>query len=353
MRSDRLVTDILTFENAEKPHVAKATACAFDLNKAFEQRELRIEQERATTDPERLDRLEKKFEELTDLVKSLATTISHIALSQQNHIINIQDTPSEELSTKESQAIQRPDPPKPSKHTKAKPKGLERFDEFYQHYPRKKSRGHAEEAWRNVAEPEQEKAILGAKAYAKQVNEEKIEARYIKHPATWLNGKCWEDQDLQTLEPHNALQENATSKENQGNAHSGVKYLNETDQKVHEALKKTIRPETYRSWFTDFHFVETNQRRTIFLAKSKRYAEEIYKRFRIQLGNVAREILGADSFKIEHVSQATKVSLPSCIPQSPTPVQSNTKRVGGGNFFEQIRQSIEEAIAFKASKTHA
>lgn len=398
MRSDGLVTDISRFEDAEKLHVAKATAYVFDLKKIldkkkqdteeqrkaavrkrveelydeidelecsiseeyrefsencereFEKHNARMELDEAVI--ERQERLEKRFEELTDLVKSLATSISHIALSQQNRIINITDTPSEELPTKESQAIQRPELPKPSKHKKAKLKGLERFEEFYQHYPRKKSRGHAEKAWLKIAEPEQEKAILGAKAYAKRTTEEKTEDRYIKHPATWLNGKCWEDQDLQTLEPHNALQENATSKENQGNAHSGVKYLNETDQKAHEALKKIIRPETYRAWFTDFHFVEVryygaegNTKYVVFSAKSERYAKEIYNRFRIPLGTVAREILGADSFKIEHVSQATRVSSPSCIPQSPTPVQSNTKRVGGtrpvGNLFEQLRQSIE------------
>ena len=70
----------------------------------------------------------------------------------------------------------------------------EEFDNWYQHYPRKVSRGAAEKALARVRREgaSLETLIEGAKRYAGQVAGQ--EARYIKHPATWLNGKCWLDE---------------------------------------------------------------------------------------------------------------------------------------------------------------
>ncbi len=70
----------------------------------------------------------------------------------------------------------------------------EEFDDWYQRYPRKVSRGAAERAFATARNSgvSLESLIKGVKHYAGQVAGQ--EARYIKHPATWLNGKCWLDE---------------------------------------------------------------------------------------------------------------------------------------------------------------
>ena len=70
----------------------------------------------------------------------------------------------------------------------------EEFDNWYQHYPRKVACGHAEKAFAATlgSGVSLQTLIAGAKRYAAQVADKEV--RYIKHPATWLNGKCWLDQ---------------------------------------------------------------------------------------------------------------------------------------------------------------
>ena len=70
----------------------------------------------------------------------------------------------------------------------------EEFDNWYQHYPKKVSRGAAERAFGTALRggASLETLIEGAKRYAGQVAGK--ESRFIKHPATWLNGKCWLDE---------------------------------------------------------------------------------------------------------------------------------------------------------------
>jgi len=87
------------------------------------------------------------------------------------------------LSTKSKRKLTRPDPAV-----------LEAFPRFYQAYPRHKGRQDAEKAWLKL-NPGAEviTVIMGAvERYAAEVRD--TEAKYILHPATWLNGKRWEDE---------------------------------------------------------------------------------------------------------------------------------------------------------------
>lgn len=87
-------------------------------------------------------------------------------------------------------------PPKDEKPAKEKIDYTEDFLEFYALYPRKVAKQQALKAytrWRNEG-IEREVIISGLNNYKKYIAEEKIEAVYIKHPATWLNSKGWEDE---------------------------------------------------------------------------------------------------------------------------------------------------------------
>ena len=66
----------------------------------------------------------------------------------------------------------------------------EEFDQWWEHTPRKIAKGNARKAFKAA----RKKApladlIAGIKKYASAASDPK----YIKHPATWLNGECWLD----------------------------------------------------------------------------------------------------------------------------------------------------------------
>ena len=67
------------------------------------------------------------------------------------------------------------------------------FDYFWKVYPRKKAKAHALKAWRQaVKKTSPQEIIFAAEQYRDRTKG--AEARYIKHPATWLNGECWHDE---------------------------------------------------------------------------------------------------------------------------------------------------------------
>ena len=69
---------------------------------------------------------------------------------------------------------------------------LNGFDDFWKTYPRKKSKGQAEKAWKRLKiAPE----IILAGLQRAIKSWEGREAQYIPYPATWLNGKGWEDEE--------------------------------------------------------------------------------------------------------------------------------------------------------------
>jgi uncharacterized protein YdaU (DUF1376 family) len=67
-----------------------------------------------------------------------------------------------------------------------------RFDEFWKHYPRKVSKPNALKAWLKV-KPDDELTKTIISAISKQ-NLSAREEQFIPHPASWLNGKRWEDE---------------------------------------------------------------------------------------------------------------------------------------------------------------
>jgi hypothetical protein len=69
------------------------------------------------------------------------------------------------------------------------------FAAFWQAYPRRVARGAAEKAYHRVIrnrEATEAEVLAGAMRYAAQRGGEDPE--FTKHPATWLNGKCWMDE---------------------------------------------------------------------------------------------------------------------------------------------------------------
>ena len=64
------------------------------------------------------------------------------------------------------------------------------FDDFWMAYPRKKGKGQAERAWTAAIKSAAPEEIIAGLLRVKWPSEPK----FIKHPATWLNGRCWLDE---------------------------------------------------------------------------------------------------------------------------------------------------------------
>lgn len=74
--------------------------------------------------------------------------------------------------------------------------GAPGFDKFWAAYPKKVSKGHAEKAWSRIR-PTQKLVdeMLEAIAAAKKSKDwKKNNGEFIPNPATWLNGKRWQDE---------------------------------------------------------------------------------------------------------------------------------------------------------------
>lgn len=71
-----------------------------------------------------------------------------------------------------------------------------RFEEFWTAYPKKRGKGDAERAWAkiNPGETLVETILSGVRQARTSVDWTKEGGRYIPHPATWLNGRGWEDE---------------------------------------------------------------------------------------------------------------------------------------------------------------
>ena len=70
----------------------------------------------------------------------------------------------------------------------------ERFAEFYDLYPKHKGRDAAARAFAKVIERgvDAQDLVNGAKRYRVEVTGK--DPKYVKHPATWLNQGCWQDE---------------------------------------------------------------------------------------------------------------------------------------------------------------
>lgn len=70
------------------------------------------------------------------------------------------------------------------------------FDLFWSTYPRKIGKGAAELAWKKLKLDDtlQARIIQAVKAQCKSEQWRRDQGQFIPHPATWLNGKRWEDE---------------------------------------------------------------------------------------------------------------------------------------------------------------
>lgn len=73
--------------------------------------------------------------------------------------------------------------------------GVEAFKKFWEIYPRKAGKQAAEKAFlKAIANVDAEDVIAGATRFAEDPN--LPPKQFIPHPATWLNGGCWDDEPL-------------------------------------------------------------------------------------------------------------------------------------------------------------
>ena len=93
--------------------------------------------------------------------------------------------------------------PKPKRNIKpAATDLLDGFDQFYRSYPRRQNRPKAESAWKKL-KPDAglRETLLAALAnHCLRPDWIKDGGQYIPLPATWLNGRCWEDEILANTE---------------------------------------------------------------------------------------------------------------------------------------------------------
>ena len=112
------------------------------------------------------------------------------------------------------------------------------FDEFWNLYPRKESKQQAKKAWVKL-NPDQAlfDLIANALEYRSQTKEWLAEGgRYIPHPATWLNGRRWEDE----LDPHKFCQSAILEERYNGITVDG-KPLDPVQRKQVEYIEKQMR----------------------------------------------------------------------------------------------------------------
>jgi hypothetical protein len=78
------------------------------------------------------------------------------------------------------------------------------FETWYQAYPLHKGRGAALKAYKAaILKTEIDLLLFAAKAFGKQMHGR--EKNFIPHPATWLNGQRWLDEDLQPPKPQEPM----------------------------------------------------------------------------------------------------------------------------------------------------
>ena len=78
----------------------------------------------------------------------------------------------------------------------------DRFDEFWDIYPRKVSKKNAKTKWDTLMKRriDPDRIISGAKVYARAVAT--LQPEHIKHPDGWLNGERWEDDVRPPTQPY-------------------------------------------------------------------------------------------------------------------------------------------------------
>lgn len=77
------------------------------------------------------------------------------------------------------------------------------FDEFYRLYPRKVSPADARKAWSKLAPSSELRATIMAAIKSQRLNPDwaRGDGKFIPYPASWINGRRWEDQGVTLPKP--------------------------------------------------------------------------------------------------------------------------------------------------------
>lgn len=91
--------------------------------------------------------------------------------------------------------------PKPSKNHQEPSNMVDGFDSFWRQYPRKVAKSAALKAWRKLKPDDKQLADLMAGLERQKASRDWLKdgGQFIPHPATWLNGRRWEDDDSQAI----------------------------------------------------------------------------------------------------------------------------------------------------------
>ena len=127
-------------------------------------------------------------------------------------------TDSSQVSDQDTSKVSNQDRPRPIRQVTGEPSGssmvtdlyeqpIEQpteqptmFDKFWSVFPRRVGKKTAEKAFHRIAkrgEATADQMIEGAIRYQAECRALALEDRFIKHPATWLNGGCWTDEPAQ------------------------------------------------------------------------------------------------------------------------------------------------------------
>jgi uncharacterized protein YdaU (DUF1376 family) len=135
-------------------------------------------------------------DELTSLVTQNVTsqTVTNVTPSRPSHTATRPQTPYTNQEQEQEQEQDHKLSVKSPKNVTA-PKPPSRFEEFWAIYPRKVSRAAAKKAFDKLA-PNDELLVVMLKAVGTQAKSEQWakDPQFIPYPATWLNGKRWEDE---------------------------------------------------------------------------------------------------------------------------------------------------------------
>jgi len=69
----------------------------------------------------------------------------------------------------------------------------DRWDEFWSKYPRKTGKAQASKAWQKLKPDDRDQAITALEQHVAYWHRNGTATQYIPHPATWINGRRWED----------------------------------------------------------------------------------------------------------------------------------------------------------------
>lgn len=81
----------------------------------------------------------------------------------------------------------------PASKTTRRDDDAEGYERFYAEYPRKKDKAKGARAWAKMTAHERRLALDALPAHMRQWKLNNTESQYIPYPASWLNGKRWED----------------------------------------------------------------------------------------------------------------------------------------------------------------